>query len=73
VNQKKLMDIISNGRACAVRYTLSVYTMMIFVSSNFQCELRVKNFRMNKNKVLYIPTGFDNFLKVVKSDSEFNS
>ena len=28
---------------------------------NYQCELRVKNFRMNKNKVLYIPTRFDNF------------
>ena len=28
---------------------------------SYQCEVRVKNFRMNKNKVLYIPTGFDNF------------
>ena len=33
----------------------------------FICKLRVKHFRMNKNRLLYIHTGFDNFLKVVKS------
>ena len=32
-----------------------------------KCELSVKNFRMNKNRLSYIHTGFDSFLKVVKS------
>jgi len=36
------------------------------LSDDCQCELRVKNFRMNKNRLSYIHAGFDRFLKVVK-------